>query len=294
MTSSAEPLVVTPNVLKSMPLPDSGSDKDSRGHVVVVAGSATTPGAAALAAEAALRAGAGKLTVLTCPATAVSLALALPEAKVDELPVTSSGHPTPAAADFVLAVAADADAVLVGCGYVDPDAALSFLRSLVPHLDTPLILDATASVYVREEPSGLHHLEGRCVLTVNPSELALTDGNEEGEPPSDVEETATRVADRSRAVVLCGGPDKYVISPDGRRWVFTGGGPTLGVSGSGDVQAGIVAGLVARGAEPAYAAVWGAYLHGRAGERLAAEVGPVGSLAREQPGQVPQVLREIH
>jgi NAD(P)H-hydrate repair Nnr-like enzyme with NAD(P)H-hydrate dehydratase domain len=66
------------------------------------------------------------------------------------------------------------------------------------------------------------------------------------------------------------------------------------VSGSGDVQAGIVAGLVARGADPARAAVWGSYVHGRAGERLAAEIGPVGSLARELARQIPLVLTEIH
>jgi NAD(P)H-hydrate repair Nnr-like enzyme with NAD(P)H-hydrate dehydratase domain len=65
------------------------------------------------------------------------------------------------------------------------------------------------------------------------------------------------------------------------------------VSGSGDVQAGIVAGLLARGAEPAQAAVWGGYCHARAGERLATAVGTVGYLARELPGEVPRVLAEL-
>src|SRR4051794_30764768 len=82
MSSPADPVVVTPAALKERPLPDAGAGKDSRGHVVVLAGTASTPGAARLAAEAALRAGAGKLTVLTCRATAVSLAVALPEAMV--------------------------------------------------------------------------------------------------------------------------------------------------------------------------------------------------------------------
>jgi NAD(P)H-hydrate repair Nnr-like enzyme with NAD(P)H-hydrate dehydratase domain len=67
----------------------------------------------------------------------------------------------------------------------------------------------------------------------------------------------------------------------------------LGVSGSGDVQAGIVSGLLARGADPAQAAVWGGYVHARTGERLAAAVGLVGYLARELPGQVPAVLGEL-
>ena len=83
------------------------------------------------------------------------------------------------------------------------------------------------------------------------------------------------------------------MTPAGQSWVVEGGGPGLGVSGSGDVQAGIIAGLLSRGAEPAQAAVWGAYLHARTGERLAATVGQVGYLARELPPQVPAVLGEL-
>jgi NAD(P)H-hydrate repair Nnr-like enzyme with NAD(P)H-hydrate dehydratase domain len=72
-----------------------------------------------------------------------------------------------------------------------------------------------------------------------------------------------------------------------------GGGPGLGVSGSGDVRAGLVAGLLARGADPAQAALWAGHLHGRAGERLAARMGPLGYLARELAPQVPALLVEI-
>jgi ADP-dependent NAD(P)H-hydrate dehydratase len=87
--------------------------------------------------------------------------------------------------------------------------------------------------------------------------------------------------------------DKHVATPDGRAWVFQGVGPELGVSRSGDVQAAIVAGLLARGAAPDQVAVWAAYIHGRAGERLAAAIGVVGALAREQLDQVPRVRAEI-
>lgn len=294
MPDRSELVVVTPAVLKEHPLPEAGEGKDSRGHVLVVAGTSSTPGAAILAAEAALRAGAGKLTVLTAETTAAPLAVAVPEAMVLPLPGTGSGHPTDDAVDQVVSHAESADAVLVGCGYFDADEALAFLRPLLPQIETPVVLDATASVYLGHEPGGLRHLDGRAVLSVNPGELALTDGCEDDEVATDPAGVSRRVSDRSRVVVLCGGPDKHVASPDGRGWVFTGGGPGLGVSGSGDVQAGIVAGLLARGCDAAQAALWGSYLHGRAGERLAAEVGPVGSLAREQPRMVPVVLTEIH
>ena len=66
------------------------------------------------------------------------------------------------------------------------------------------------------------------------------------------------------SVVLLGGTEKHVVSPGGDAWTYAGGGPGLGVSGSGDVQAGLVAGLLARGAEPEQAATWGAFVHARA------------------------------
>jgi NAD(P)H-hydrate repair Nnr-like enzyme with NAD(P)H-hydrate dehydratase domain len=104
---------------------------------------------------------------------------------------------------------------------------------------------------------------------------------------------ARTVAERLSVVVLLGGTAKHVVSPDGAAWVYPGGGPGLGVSGSGDVQAGVVAGLLARGAGAQQAALWGAYVHARVGERLAAETGVLGHLAREQTAQVPLVLREL-
>jgi NAD(P)H-hydrate repair Nnr-like enzyme with NAD(P)H-hydrate dehydratase domain len=94
-------------------------------------------------------------------------------------------------------------------------------------------------------------------------------------------------------VVLCGDTATFVAQPGGESWITRTGGPGLAISGSGDVQAGIVAGLLGRGAEPAQAAVWGGYLHGRAGEQLAVDVGPLGYLARELPGRLPALLGEL-
>ena len=95
------------------------------------------------------------------------------------------------------------------------------------------------------------------------------------------------------AVVGLGGATSWIASPDDRVWQDESGNAGLGVSGSGDVRAGITGGLLARGADPAQAAVWAAYLHGRAGERLASSIGPLGFLARELPAEVPAALAEI-
>jgi NAD(P)H-hydrate repair Nnr-like enzyme with NAD(P)H-hydrate dehydratase domain len=160
-------------------------------------------------------------------------------------------------------------------------------------MEVPVVVDAVASAYLTEEPKGLAHLGGRAVLTVNVTELARTAGVDESDVEDDPVAVAREVAERCGVVVLCGGTGKCVAEPGGDAWRIDGGGPGLGVSGSGDVQAGIVAGLVARGADAAQAAAWGGYLHARIGERLAAAVGTVGFLARELPPQVPAALAEL-
>jgi NAD(P)H-hydrate repair Nnr-like enzyme with NAD(P)H-hydrate dehydratase domain len=80
------------------------------------------------------------------------------------------------------------------------------------------------------------------------------------------------------------------VTPGGEAWSYSGGAPGLGVSGSGDVLAGIVGGLLARGAEPLNALLWAVWLHGEAGARLAKRVGPIGFLAREIAGEIPALL----
>lgn len=291
--SRAEPTVVTPATLRSWPLPEPGSDKSARGRIAVVGGTVGTPGAVLLTAEAALRAGAGKLSVAAPEPTAVALAVAMSEALVLGLPVSQGGSISVQAADELASFADGADAVLVGPGFGDADASVRLLEKLAADLEGPLVVDALASAYLTEHPDGLRHLEGRVILTVNPTELARTAGWDEEKVERSPYDAAHEVARRSRVVVLCGGEEKLVVTPDGSAWVVQGGGQGLGVSGSGDVQAGIVAGLLARGAEPSQAAVWGGYLHARAGERLASSVGAVGYLAREIPAQVPPVLAEL-
>jgi ADP-dependent NAD(P)H-hydrate dehydratase len=181
----------------------------------------------------------------------------------------------------------------VGPGFSDPDASVAFLGRVLPRLECPVVMDALASAYLTDRPDGLRHLQGRAILTVNPSELACTAGREPDEVSQKPLAAALDVARRSQVVVVYGGPNKHIVTPSGEAWVVEGGGPGLGVSGSGDVQAGIVAGLFGRCSETAQPAVWGAYVHARVGERLAAAVGKVGYLAREMPAQVPLVLAEL-
>lgn len=292
MTSS-HPEIVTPARLRAWPLSDPSGGKETRGTVLVLGGTATTPGAVGLAGEAALRAGAGKLALATARSVAGPLAVAVPEARVFGLDEDEHGSLAPSAGAAMLDPARGADAVLIGSGFIHPDASVALLSTILPDLEGPVVLDALGTAYLTAHPDGLAHLGGNAVVTANIKELARTLGRDEDETAGDPLDAALELARRAGVVVLAGGVIKYVASPDGRGWAVEGGGPGLGVSGSGDVQAGIVAGLLARGEEPAKSAVWAAYLHARAGERLAAAVGRLGYLARELPAAVPRVLDEI-
>ncbi|HWJ83069.1 MAG TPA: NAD(P)H-hydrate dehydratase [Nocardioides sp.] len=290
---SPDPRVVTPALLRAWPLPEPGADKEASGRLLVLGGSTRSPGAVRLAGEAALRTGAGKVTLATVETVVAGLAPLVPEAALVPLATDVGGAIDADQATAIVEQTAGADVLLAGPGLVDADHAVTLLERVVPRTDATLVLDALGSAYLTACPDALRHLDGRAVLTANPRELARTAHTTVEHATREPLEVAAGVARRSGVVVLCGGTAKHLVTPDGDAWVVEGGGPGLAASGSGDVQAGILAGLLARGAEPAQAAVWAGYLHARCGERLAASVGPVGYLARELPAQVPAVLSEV-
>ena len=116
--------------------------------------------------------------------------------------------------------------------------------------------------------------------------LGCAEEEVEGEPLAAGRECAQRYG----AFVLVKGVKSHVVAPGGEAWKYDGGGPGLGVSGSGDALAGISGGLLARGADPLAALLWAVWLHGEAGKALAKKVGPLGFLAREIPGEVSALL----
>jgi hydroxyethylthiazole kinase-like uncharacterized protein yjeF len=285
-------VVVDTGVLRGWPLPEPGSDKEERGRLLVVAGTRETPGAALLAVEAAFRVGAGKIRLATARTCGPALAVAVPELMVTGLAEDEAGCIEIAEAERIVGCADGSRAVLLGSGFTDPATSARLVDGVVSRLDGTVVLDALASAYVTDGPEQVADLDATVVLTVNPTELARCLGADDDAVDADLEHHAMTLAQRTSAVVLCGGPTKVVAHGD-ELWRVEGGNPGLGIAGSGDVQAGLVTGLLGRGAEPAQAAVWGAYLHAAAGDRLAERVGPVGYLARELAAEVPGLLAEL-
>lgn len=279
---------VTAGLLRSWPLPTPSGSKNDRGCVLVLGGSRETVGAVLLAGEAALRVGAGKLQVATVESRAAELAVALPEALVRPLPETDAGHVAPTSSDLLVGLARDADAVVIGPGLAGVNCARDLVASLLPHVRGRVLLDALALSFVTLDDE-LPVAAPPAVLTPNLSELAKLLGADDVDAVDDTVRAAARV----KAVVHGGGELSVTAAPDGQCWIDDHGASGLGVSGSGDVLAGAVGGLLARGAEPAQAAVWGARLHAEAGNRLAASVGPVGFLARQIATELAAALRQL-
>lgn len=316
---------VTPTLLRDWPLPGGGSGKDDRGSVLVIGGARKTPGAALLAGTAALRAGAGRLTLAVAGSTAVQVAVALPEAGVVGLTETDGGA---VRGTGVIALAEEleqAAAVLVGPGLDDMDETESLLRELLKRDsgnaagdgmgrvgggkagsgasgDRPaIVLDAYALGCLPKLLDELGAWAGRLILTPNITESGVLLGRDIGNLHQDVAE----IAGRYGAVVSCQG---VIAAPAGNTtdtpldggdrangglWEITTGYGGLGTSGSGDILAGAIAGLRARGTTDAQATCWGTHLHAAAGDRLASRLGSLGYLARELAEELPALMMEL-
>jgi hydroxyethylthiazole kinase-like uncharacterized protein yjeF len=128
------------------------------------------------------------------------------------------------------------------------------------------------------------------ILLPHAKELAALLDCDEEQIEREPVQRGLEAAQRYTSLVLVKGVTSLVVTPEGDTWIYEGGSPGLGVSGSGDVLAGIVGGLLARGAEPLSALLWAVWLHGEAGARLGQKVGAIGFLAREIAGEIPALL----
>ena len=273
--------------LADFPLPPvHDGDKDSKGRIFVLAGSRQVPGAALLCATAAMRAGAGKLKIATGDSVAVAIAMAMPEAMVIGLTEHRDGGLAKSAVRQVGNEAKGIDAIVAGPGMANGSTCREIAAEL---LKSPghLVLDAALLHALRPLDTPRASLP---ILLPHAGELAsLLDGDEE-DVDLDPLGCGLRAAKRYGAIVLVKGVTSHIVTPDGKAWAYAGGASGLGVSGSGDVLAGIVGGLLARGAEPLTALLWAVLLHGEAGESLTRKIGPAGFLAREIPDEIPSLL----
>ncbi|HET9621546.1 MAG TPA: NAD(P)H-hydrate dehydratase [Kofleriaceae bacterium] len=276
--------------LRRWPLPrlDPARGKVTRGSLCVVGGSDANPGAILLAGLAALRAGAGTLSLATSDRHVGALAVAMPEARVLGLPRARSGELAARAAHHIADAALATDAIVVGPGMMDGRAGLALLRRCARAERTiPCVIDAAPLAAL---PPRLSPGRAAWILTPHPGEMAALCDTTPDRVLARPLELARDMARRYRAVVVLKGAVTYVAAPDGTAYHSTEGNLGLGTAGSGDVLAGVIGGLCARGATPLQAAVWAVHLHACAGDQLARRIGPLGFLASELLAEIPGLL----
>ena len=277
-----------------LPVHGEGDDKHSRGRVLVIAGSVAVPGAALLAGLGALRSGAGILQIATCKSIASHLGMAMPEAMVVGCRETSAGEIDPSNSARLMDLAKEADAVLLGPGLIDEVPVAELCSEILGGATEPVfILDASAFTSLRRRDNAAPVRRRRMIATPHSGEMArfLQIGKDEVE--ADPGAAARSAAGMLDAVVAMKGGRTHVVSPRGDALFFDHGPIALGTSGSGDVLAGIMAGLAARGASPLVATAWAVYLHGEAGRDWVERNGQLGLLAREIPNHIPRLMQSM-
>jgi hydroxyethylthiazole kinase-like uncharacterized protein yjeF len=272
-----------------LPMPPREGDKEQRGRVLIVGGCREIPGAVVLAATAALRAGAGKVTVITAESVALSVAMAVPESRVIATSESPSGAPV-----YSEACELDKkfDSVLIGPGLQDDTSRELTIALLAKFPDSKIVLDACA-MDVAKGLDGASQFAAQVLLTPHAGELAHLTDIEKAGVVAEPQRAAILAAQRWNALVALKGATTFLAGPDGRVWQHDGGNVGLATSGSGDTLSGIIAGLAARGAPLEQAAAWGVFLHARAGEALARRLGPLGYLAREMAAEIPALMHAL-
>ena len=256
------------------------SHKGTYGRALLLGGSAHYPGAIVLAAEGAARSGAGLVRVATVAQAMVPLVARLPEAIVGaDLGV-----------DFSLE---GMDAILAGPGLGRDPEARRIVARLLRETPCPLVLDADAIAVLEGKPEAVRNCAQPVVLTPHPGELALLLGMDVGRIQQDRQAAVREAAERTGAIVILKGSGTLVAKVGETTRINLNGNPGMACGGSGDVLAGLLAGLLAQGLPPFSAAQAAVWLHGTAGDIAAWRMTQAAMRAGDLIATLPDAFRQV-
>ena len=269
------------------------SHKGSFGRVLVLAGSPGFTGAAALSSRAALRAGAGLVT-LGIPES-LNPVLEAKCTEVMTLPLPETPHRTFSlrAERQILDFCRRADVAVLGPGLSRNEETGELVRTLVRRCPCPLVIDADGLNLIARDVSLLRSARSSLILTPHPGEMARLTGLPPGEILANREKIARGFARRYGVTVVLKGAGTLIAPPQGTLRINLTGNPGMATGGTGDVLTGLIAGFQAQGLSPLDAACLGVYVHGRAGDRAAEKVGQISLIASDLLEEVPAVLKKI-
>lgn len=278
-------------VRELLPLRKANAHKGDAGRVVICAGSPGYTGAAALASDAAVKAGAGLVSLYTPLSSRDVLAIKLTEVMVHGLLERMPGILGGGAASDVASSAEAADVLAIGPGLGTSESTQEAVRTILQKITTPVVIDADALTALAGHTEILAAMQAQKVLTPHPGEMARLTGLEIAEIEADRINVAKKYAEQWQAIVVLKGAPTVIGCPNGTVYVNSTGNSSLATGGSGDVLTGIIAGLAAQEISLQEAAICGVYLHGLAAELTGIDIGlAAGELAALLPQAREQVL----
>ncbi|HEY3040871.1 MAG TPA: NAD(P)H-hydrate dehydratase [Pyrinomonadaceae bacterium] len=287
------------------------SFKNLHGHVLVIAGSRGYTGAAVLCGNAAIRSGAGLVTIAT-PASAQSAIAAsvMPEVMTTALAETDRGAVSDEAVDHVVHLAARANVIAIGPGLsAEDERTRHFVFSVVKQRHTPLVIDADALNCLAsyssngwpDELKGSDNLnEAPLILTPHPGEMLRLLGTSDKTALDDRVKAAREFAARHKLILVLKGARSLVAAPDGRVFINPTGNAGLGTAGAGDTLTGIIAGFIAQtgvrsndNAEALNATIAALYIGGLAGDFAARKLGMRTMVASDIREHLSEAIRSL-
>jgi NAD(P)H-hydrate epimerase len=286
--------LITPHALKKiMPLRSPEAHKGQSGHVLILAGAPGKTGAAAMTARAAMRTGAGLVTLGIPIGLHRVVEPMLTETMTVGLPQTDAGTLDASAAEPVRALMDGKRCLAVGPGVGTDPATGVLVRQVIETSSVPVVVDADAVNLIARDTATLARRKAPIVLTPHPGEMSRLCGRPTAEIQRDRIGHARAFAQRHQVHLVLKGAATVVAHPEGTVFVNATGNPGMAAGGMGDVLTGLIAGLIAQGLDTAAAARTAVYLHGLAADRLSATKGPVGYLATEVIDAIPEALNVL-
>ena len=273
-------LISAADVRRSLPPRPRDSHKGTYGSALLMGGSARYPGAIVLAAEGAVRSGAGLVRVATVESAATSLVARVPEA----------------VAEVRLGPEADlkgADSILVGPGLGRDPEARRLVAKLLHETPCPLVIDADAIAVMEGKPEAVRACAQPVILTPHPGELAVLLGTDAASIQKDRMAAVREAAERTGAIVVLKGAGTLVAQTGKPVWINLNGNPGMACGGSGDVLGGLLAGLLAQKIPPFEAACAAVWLHGTAGDLAALRMTQAALRAGDIVLALPDAFRRV-
>ena len=281
------------NFLKKIPARAPESHKGTYGHAFIVAGSPGKTGAAAMAAQAAMRAGAGLVTIGVPEKLNPILEIKITEAMTEPLPDADGGFLCMKSWPRIQEVLHGKSVVAIGPGISDREDTAQLVHTIIESISLPLLIDADGLNALARNPDILKQAKAAVVLTPHPGEMARLMGIPTQAVQTDRLGTARKFSVACGVIVVLKGARTVIAEPGGHVYINPTGNPGMASGGMGDVLTGMIAGFMAQGWEPLFCAQFAAFLHGRIGDMLASRQGDRGIIATDIINEIPVVLQQF-